>query len=39
VPTTVGRVLVAFLSQHFPHIMDYSFTSDLEGQLDSVSSG
>jgi hypothetical protein len=38
VPTTVGRVLTAFLARYFPHIVDTAFTSDLEGQLDLVSS-
>lgn len=34
--TSRGRVLSAFLQQHFAQYVDYDFTSDMESQLDDV---
>ncbi|GAB4189865.1 MAG: type I DNA topoisomerase [Roseiflexaceae bacterium] len=38
-PTTLGRVVTDLLVQHFSRIVDYSFTSDLEQQLDDIADG
>ncbi len=38
-PTSLGRVLTAFLEHYFPSYVDYDFTSDMEGQLDEVAGG
>lgn len=38
-PTVLGRIVTDLLMQHFAHIMDYDFTSDLEQQLDDVAAG
>ncbi|GLI64084.1 hypothetical protein VaNZ11_007253 [Volvox africanus] len=38
-PTSLGRVLTAFLEHYFPKYVDYDFTSDMEGQLDDVAGG
>ncbi|HEU4326198.1 MAG TPA: type I DNA topoisomerase [Roseiflexaceae bacterium] len=39
IPTTLGRVVTDLLVQHFGRIVDYSFTSDLEQQLDDIADG
>lgn len=39
VPTFLGIQVSDFLDAHFPDIMNYNFTADLEKQLDSVSVG
>lgn len=39
VPTFLGIKVADFLDQHFPDIMNYQFTAELEKQLDSVSEG
>jgi DNA topoisomerase I len=39
VPTELGTKVTNFLVQHFPQIMDYKFTADMEGSLDDIASG
>lgn len=39
VPTSIGRTTCEFLEKHFPQIMDYQFTSQMEGKLDEISNG
>ncbi len=39
VPTFLGIQVSDFLDSHFPDIMNYNFTADLEKQLDAVSFG
>ena len=38
-PTTLGRVVTELLVQHFPTIIDYGFTSEMEQQLDDIAEG
>jgi len=38
-PTDVGRIVNKFLTEHFTQYVDYSFTANLEDQLDAVSRG
>lgn len=38
-PTDVGRVVNRFLTQYFTRYVDYSFTANLEDELDEVSRG
>ncbi|KAL1827935.1 hypothetical protein ACET3Z_006347 [Daucus carota] len=38
-PEFRGRMLAAFLSNHFSEVTDYSFTADMETELDNVSAG
>ncbi len=38
-PTDVGRIVNRFLTEHFNRYVDYSFTADLEDQLDAVARG
>lgn len=38
-PTTLGRVVTDLLVEHFPDIVDYSFTSDMEQRLDDIAEG
>lgn len=38
-PTDVGRVVNRFLTEHFTKYVDYSFTANLEDELDAVSRG
>lgn len=38
-PTDIGRIVNGFLTQHFRKYVDYSFTADLEDELDAVSRG
>ncbi|XP_050218202.1 uncharacterized protein LOC126668976 isoform X2 [Mercurialis annua] len=38
-PEFRGRMVSAFLSQHFTEVTDYSFTADMETELDNVSAG
>ncbi|KAL6961942.1 hypothetical protein U1Q18_036901 [Sarracenia purpurea var. burkii] len=38
-PEFRGRMVSAFLSQHFSEVTDYSFTADMETELDNVSAG
>ncbi|MDT8408284.1 MAG: DNA topoisomerase I [Wenzhouxiangellaceae bacterium] len=38
-PTSTGRVVANFLSQHFDRYVDYDFTARLEDELDAISRG
>lgn len=38
-PEFRGRMVSAFLSNHFSEVTDYSFTADMENELDNVSAG
>ncbi len=38
-PTSVGRVVNRFLTEHFTRYVDYDFTAKLEDELDEVSLG
>jgi DNA topoisomerase-1 len=38
-PTDVGMIVTDFLIQHFPEIMDYSFTANVEEEFDIVAEG
>ncbi|HCT98808.1 MAG TPA: type I DNA topoisomerase [Methylococcaceae bacterium] len=38
-PTDVGRIVNKFLTDHFTKYVDYSFTANLEDDLDAVSRG
>ncbi|MBT4171092.1 MAG: type I DNA topoisomerase [Rhodospirillaceae bacterium] len=39
VPEDSGRLVTAFLESYFHRYVEYDFTADLEGRLDSVSAG
>ncbi|XP_078437753.1 DNA topoisomerase, type IA, core [Wolffia australiana] len=39
IPEFRGRMVSAFLSHHFSEVADYSFTADMENELDNVSAG
>ncbi len=39
IPTTIGKVVNDFLSNHFDRYLDYDFTARLEDELDAVSRG
>ena len=39
VPTDTGLVVNDFLLQHFPEIMDYNFTANVEKEFDEVAEG
>ncbi len=39
VPTSLGRVVTDLLVAHFPTIVDYNFTSQMEQQLDDIAEG
>lgn len=39
VPTDIGMVVTDFLQEHFPKVMDYSFTATVEGNFDKIASG
>jgi DNA topoisomerase-1 len=38
-PTDIGRIVIGFLTEHFPQYVDYDFTANLEDDLDLVSLG
>lgn len=38
-PTDIGIVVNDFLMQHFPRIMDYSFTAEVEKEFDIIAEG
>ncbi len=38
-PTDVGRIVTKFLTEYFPQYVDYSFTAQLENDLDDISRG
>ncbi|MDQ5852949.1 MAG: type I DNA topoisomerase, partial [Chloroflexota bacterium] len=39
VPTTLGNLVNDLLVAHFPNIVDYNFTSQMEQQLDDIAEG
>ena len=39
IPTDVGRIVSAFLTNHFTRYVDYGFTAALEDELDAISRG
>ncbi len=39
IPTTLGRVVTDLLVEHFPNIVDYSFTAEMEQKLDDIAEG
>ncbi|MCH8278508.1 MAG: DNA topoisomerase I [Proteobacteria bacterium] len=39
IPTDIGRIVIGFLTEHFPQYIDYDFTAKLEDDLDAVSLG
>ncbi|MDE7165941.1 MAG: type I DNA topoisomerase [Bacteroidaceae bacterium] len=39
IPTDTGIVVNDFLSQHFPTIMDYNFTAEVEKSFDDIAEG
>jgi DNA topoisomerase-1 len=39
IPEDRGRVVIAFLESYFERYVEYSFTADLEDQLDEISGG
>ena len=38
-PTDVGMLVTDFLLKHFPNIMDYQFTAQIEKQFDDIAAG
>lgn len=38
-PTDIGMVVNDFLTEHFPNVLDYNFTADLEERFDLVAEG
>jgi DNA topoisomerase-1 len=38
-PTDLGLVVTDFLNQHFQHVMDYSFTANIEKEFDEIADG
>ena len=38
-PTDIGNVVTDFLVKHFPKIVDYNFTAQVEAEFDSVAHG
>ncbi|MBQ7635134.1 MAG: type I DNA topoisomerase [Bacteroidaceae bacterium] len=39
IPTDLGLVVNDFLTEHFPGILDYGFTADVEKEFDAVAEG
>ena len=39
VPTDIGEIVNSFMIQHFSSIIDYSYTSKIEDELDKISNG
>jgi DNA topoisomerase-1 len=39
IPTDIGKIVNRFLTDHFTKYVEYSFTADLEDELDAVSRG
>lgn len=39
IPTDIGIVVNDFLTEFFPHIMDYNFTAEVEKEFDHVAEG
>jgi DNA topoisomerase-1 len=38
-PTVTGRVVTHLLKDHFPNIVDYDFTAQMENKLDDIANG
>lgn len=38
-PTPIGIQMVDFMIEHFPIVMNYKFTADMEKQIDSIATG
>lgn len=38
-PSDIGMVVTDFLVEHFPHMMEYSFTASVEEQFDEIATG
>ena len=38
-PTTMGKAVCQFLTEHFSHYVDYQFTAEMEDSLDEVARG
>lgn len=38
-PTDIGMVVTDFLSQHFPTVLDYNFTANVEKEFDEIAEG
>ena len=38
-PTELGEIVNALLKEHFPRIVDYEFTSEMEDELDEIATG
>ncbi|MCD6422224.1 type I DNA topoisomerase, partial [bacterium] len=39
VPTELGEKVVEFLLEHFPHLIEYRFTAEMEKELDEIAEG
>ena len=39
VPTPLGEVTTKLMLEHFPDIVDYKYTADMENQLDNIENG
>jgi DNA topoisomerase I len=39
VPTDIGIIVTKLLRDHFPNVVDYDFTAEIENQLDEVANG
>lgn len=39
IPTELAQIVVDLLMEHFPNIMDYKFTADMEEELDEIEEG
>jgi DNA topoisomerase-1 len=39
VPTDIGKVVTDFLVEHFPTVVDYDFTKDVEQEFDDIAEG
>jgi DNA topoisomerase-1 len=38
-PTNLGEIVNKFLLEHFPEILDYKFTAEVESKLDAIAQG
>ncbi len=38
-PSDLGMLVTDFLSEHFDNVMNYSFTAEVEGDLDAIANG